>query len=155
MTGRIIIGALAAGLLFGPVSGAAWGANGGGTVLVSASVSGKLSKTPIFQINRLTLTEKDIRAGFVDVPAGTIFEVRTNDRNGYRMNLHVEGSFVREAVLRINQRSVLAGPGPGIFIRTFPGEAGERISIHYRLYLSPDLKPGSYPWPVSIEPSLL
>lgn len=126
-----------------------------GTVLVSANVLPKLTQTTVRQEAVLTITKEDAAKGCVDIEAGTILHVKSNDQNGYFLNFLVDGQWIKKTDVKINGRSVSVQSGAGLIHQRFPGVNGETVQITYRLFLSPGMKPGSYQWPVMVAATLM
>jgi hypothetical protein len=143
--------AVAAMVLLGST---AWASSTTSQIMVSADVAGKLSQTIHHQISSLTVTEQDIKKGYVDVSTGTVLEIKSNDPSGYMMNFEMSGSVIHQAMVQINHRSIVVSDDPGFIHQPFPGLGGETLRIGYRLFLNPDAKPGVYAWPLTIAASL-
>jgi hypothetical protein len=125
-----------------------------GVVTVSAKVAGRLTQTPVQQVRVLTINRADVEKGYVDVPAGTVLHVKSNEREGYFLHFHVDGLLIKEALLNINGQNVSVPMGNGLIHRPFTGSHGETLNMAYRLYLHPTTEPGTYPWPVAVAASL-
>lgn len=124
------------------------------TLFVSANVLPKLSQTTFRQPTGLTITQQDISTGYIDIEAGTELHVTSNDPNGYFLNFYFEGPVIQATDVNVNGRTVLVQAGAGLIHQPFPGISGETVEITYRLYLSPETNPGSYPWPLTVVASL-
>jgi hypothetical protein len=126
-----------------------------GILQVSANVLPKLSQTMMRQEKVLKVTKENISAGYVDIEAGTVLQIKSNDPNGYFLNVLVDGQLINEAQVNINGRTISVQAGIGLINKPFPGIAGETVVITYRLILSSKTLPGSYQWPVTVIASLL
>ena len=126
-----------------------------GILQVSATVLPKLTQTVMHQNSVLSITRENIAMGYVDIKAGTVLQVKSNDPNGYFLNFLVDGQFINEAQVNINCRTISVQPGIGLINKPSPGSAGETVLITYRLMLSSKTLPGSYQWPVTVTASLI
>jgi hypothetical protein len=127
----------------------AWAGNKA-VVQVSATVLPQTSQTTLKQPAGLMVTRQDVAKGYVDVEAGTVLQVTSNDQNGYYLNFSVDGEIIRTSDVEINGRSISVSSGVGLVHQPFPGRAGAMIQISYRLFISPTVQPGLYPWPVAV-----
>jgi hypothetical protein len=86
----------------------------------------------------------------VDVPAGTRFRIRTNDRNDLLLNFDSRSNvFERVSVTGIGGM-VEIGSGGGTVRAAYTGpESSAQIS--YRYYLAQGVQSGNYPWPLQIS----
>lgn len=132
----------------------AWAGNNA-VVQVSAIVLPKTSQTTLRQPVGLTVTRQDIAKGYVDVEAGTVLHVTSNDKDGYFLNFSVNGELIRATDAKINGRSISIPSGSGLVHQSFPGIMGEMIQITYRLFLSSEMIPGSYQWPVTVAANMM
>lgn len=130
-------------------------AGGKGTVQVSATIAAKLSQKKLQHPTTLRITATDAARGYLEVPAGTVMQVSTNDRDGYVLNFGFEGMMVKQAEVAINGRSVIVPAEGGLVHLPFAGLNGEMVQITYRLYLAPGTTAGSYAWPVVVAASLI
>jgi hypothetical protein len=130
-------------------------AGGKGTVRVSAMIPAKLSQKTLHQPTTLKVTSADVARGYLDIPAGTVLQVSTNDRDGYVLSFAFTEMMVNQAEVRINGRSVLVPADGGLVHLPFAGLAGQTIHITYRLFLAPGTTAGSYGWPVLVAAALL
>jgi len=124
-------------------------------LFVSANVLPKLSQTTLRQPMDLTVTRQDIAKGYVDLNEGTLLHVATNDPHGYYLSFFIEGRLIQSADVKIDGRIVSVQAGTGLIHQPFPGISGETVDISYRLFLTPELIPGSYPWPILVAASLM
>jgi hypothetical protein len=124
-------------------------------VMVSANILPRTSQTTLKQPTGLTVTRQDIAKGYLDVETGTVLRVTSNDNDGYYLNFRINAEFIRATDLMINGRSLSIQSGATLVHQPFPGMGGETIRISYRLFLSPEMKPGSYQWPVVVVAGLM
>jgi hypothetical protein len=125
------------------------------TVIVSANVLPKLSQTTLRQPMDLAVTRQDIAKGYIDINEGSLLHVATNDPDGYYLNFFIEGRLIQSADVKIDGRIVSVQAGTGFIHQPLPGRSGGTVEISYRLFLTPELDPGSYPWPIMVAASLM
>lgn len=148
----LAIGMAIAGILI--VSSNGFAGSSKATLKVSATVQARISQTLVRQESVLSVTKEQIAKGYLDVPAATLINVKTNDRNGYMLSFEVNAEIVKEVwVIDSNRTTVLSGGG-GFVHQAYPGPAGEIKELSYRLYLAPGTQPGLYAWPLSLTASL-
>lgn len=128
-------------------------AGGKGAVRISATIATTLSQKKLQHPTTLKVTAADAARGYLEVPAGTVMQVRTNDRDGYMLNFAFEGMMVKQAEVAINGRAVVVPAEGGLVHLPFAGLNGETVQITYRLYLAPGTMAGSYAWPVVVAAS--
>jgi hypothetical protein len=127
----------------------AWAGNKA-VVRVSANVLPRTSQNILRQPAGLLVTRQDVAKGYVDVKEDTVLQVTSNDQNGYYLNFSINDDVIRTSDVKINGRSISVSSGAGLVHQPFPGIAGALIRISYRLFISPSMQPGSYPWPVAV-----
>jgi hypothetical protein len=125
---------------------------------VDMHVSVEVVARTILQVDRqpdaVAITPQDIERGYVEVPAAVAFRVRSNARNGYRVEFEpVDYPFTRAAISWDSQRAVVSADGSWL---TRSYEEGERAgTLTVRLDLAPGAKAGSYAWPVRFDATSL
>jgi len=124
------------------------------SIKVSATIVESVSKTVVRQAASLTVTKQHIAKGYIDVPAATILRIRTNNPRGYSLSVQVNEEMAKEVWVTANHNTTVISGGVGFVYQPYPGAAGEVKEISYRIFLSPDVKPGRYPWPLSISTAL-
>jgi hypothetical protein len=125
------------------------------TIMVSANVIARVSQSIIHQESKINVTEADIKRGFIEIPSGTILQVKTNDRKGY--GLFFEGSYelFKEIMVMDKGRSVVLSPNGGFVHQPYSGSNIEVKELSYKLTLKDDTQPGTYSWPFRVRASLL
>lgn len=120
-----------------------------GSIRVSVIVQEYISLNTQSQAQTLRVTPDDIAKGYVDVNTGTVFTIKTNSRDGYMLYFENTGSQFSKVVLRVSGREIeLLGMG-GIVHQPYTGP--QAIELSYRFYLSADVKPGTYQWPLRMH----
>lgn len=125
----------------------------GAKVLVSAMVPAHASVKVLRQPRQLTVTDADIRRGFVEIGAESLIELKNNSLAGCLLVFESHGLPFKEAVVRGLGREVAIGPGGGMIFQAFRGTI--TASLSYRFVLSDDAQPGAYDWPFSLSASPL
>jgi hypothetical protein len=128
---------------FGPKSGSA-------TIQVSATVAPLTTLKTIRQQSAITVTERDIARGYVDAPAASRIEIRTNNPHGCMLVVEGLNGPFRESVVRGMEREVQIGPGPS-FVPMPHARGAVTMELSYRFFLSGKAKPGTYSWPLTIS----
>lgn len=149
---RLAVGAMVIAGIFIMTSNGLAGSNNA-SVKVSAYVQPRISQTLVRQEKVLQVTEEEAKKGYVDLPAATLLQVKSNDRNGYMLSFDVNGEIVKEVwVIDSNRTTSLSGGG---FVhQAYPGPSGETKELSYRFFLAPGTQAGLYAWPVSVAASL-
>jgi hypothetical protein len=120
------------------------------SVQVSATV------LPSAQINvrhhrQLTITESDIRRGYIDVPAASQIEVKNNSRQGYALTFNTMANLFRTIQISgLGERFELGMDGGTVAQR---GNAHQAVAaqLSYRFVLAENVQPGSYDWPIMLS----
>jgi hypothetical protein len=102
-----------------------------------------------FEPATLTITEEDVRKGFVDASSPSLIELRSNSRRGCILVLQTGDSPFKEAEVTFLGRTVVVGRQGGMLV--FPVFGRQIVSMRYRFLLSHDARPGAYPWPFSLS----
>jgi len=151
---KVAIAGMALLLAIGSMPGQSLGGDRQATINVSATIVENVSKTVIHQTAALTITKEHIMKGYIDVPAATILRIRTNNPRGYSLAVQVNEEMAKEVWVTANHNTTVIAGSVGFLYQPYPGPAGEVKEISYRIFLSPDVKPGRYPWPLSIGTAL-
>ncbi len=125
----------------------------GAKVMVSAVVPAHASVKVLRQPHHLTVTDADIRRGFVELGAESLIELKNNSLAGCLLVFESHGLPFKEAVVRGLGREVAIGPSGGMIFQAFRGTITALLS--YRFVLSDDARPGAYDWPFSLSVSPL
>ena len=133
----------------------AWSGDGHASarIEVRATVLPRTTLTLHGQQSALVITGEDIRRGYVEAPAASRVEIRSNDPRGYLLVFEYQAGPelpFRDLIVRGLDREVQIGPGGGWVPRT--GARGPvSAELTYRFSLSEDARPGTYPWPLSLS----
>jgi hypothetical protein len=120
-------------------------------VVVSASVLPRATVTVEAHPGTLVLSETDVRRGFVDLPNASRIRVRTNSPGGYLLAFAIDSDIVAGVVLDGAGGRIQLSGGGGLVPRPYPGPLAFVSELGYRFLLSPDARPGTYPWPVALS----
>src|SRR4030042_6184153 len=129
--------------------------SGKATIMVSATVIGRISQSIIHQEPAINVTEADVKKGFIDIPSGTILQIKTNARNGYALFFEGINELFKEVTVMVNGRTVALSPNGGFVHQSYSGSNIEVKDLSYKLQLKEDIQPGSYPFPFRVKASLL
>jgi hypothetical protein len=125
------------------------------TIVVSATVVARVSQSVIRQVSRFSVTQEDIRRGFVEISSGTILQIKTNSRNGYMLYFEGENEIFKEVSVVDRGRTTVLSPNGGFVHQTASPGNVEIKDLSYRLLLREDIQPGTYPFPFRVKASLL
>lgn len=99
----------------------------------------------------LTITERDIERGYVEVPAASKFSVVTNTQDGFVIDFRPRSDVFRSVLVTGLQNPIEIGAAGGTAMNNVPHGRTTFHQLGYRFMLRPDLQPGSYPWPLDIS----
>jgi len=100
----------------------------------------------------VTVTDSDIRRGYIDLNQPTRLVIASNAPSGYFAEIVPVGDFVKGFRVMVNGNSVSLGAGGGgVSLRVAAGNAiRETFEIYYRVYLAESVRPGTYAWAPSV-----
>jgi hypothetical protein len=136
-------------------NGPSFAGNGKATIVVSATVTARISQSIIHQEPAINITQGDLKKGFIEIPSGTILQVKTNARNGYALFFEGSNELFKEVMVMDKGRKVTLSPHGGFVHQPFSGSNIEVKDLSYRLQLKENIQPGSYPFPFRVKASLL
>jgi len=125
------------------------------TITVSATVMARVSQSVVHQVSRINVTEEDIKRGFIEIPSGTILQIKTNSRNGYMLYFEGSNELFKEVWVTDKGRTVVLSSNGGLIHQTNSGGNVEVKDLSYKLLLNENIQPGSYSWPLRVKASLL
>jgi hypothetical protein len=123
------------------------------SITVRATVLPFASVKTIREPATLTITEEDVRKGFVDDGSLSLIETRTNNRRGCVLILNAGESPLKETEVTLEGHTVVVGRQGGMIVLELPGR--RIVSMRYRFLLARETRPGVYPWPFSLSISPL
>jgi len=147
--------ALIAVAIFAYLNGISFAGSSNSTIMVSATVIGRVSQSIIHQEPKINVTEGDIKKGFIEIASGTILQIKTNARNGYALFFEGSNELFKEVMVMVNGRTVSLSPNGGFVHQPYSGSNVEVKDLSYRLQLKEDTQPGTYSFPFRVKASLL
>lgn len=120
------------------------------TVAITAAVAPRAAVNVVNPRSELVITDADVKRGYVDVPAATHLEVRSNSPRGYLLVFEFAPDLFSAVFVRgLGGGEVEFGGTSGLVFR--PGTAlVESLDLSFRFALSATALPGTYAWPVVI-----
>ena len=128
--------------------GPAWSDEAQSAFQVSLQVPVRLALQPVGEPARITVTERDLARGYVDVSAN--YHVSHNDRRGYLLQIVRLGGIAREVrVSGLGGTVVVAGDAVEMYRdgRVFEQD----VALEFRLMLDEGVEPGTFGWPVALS----
>jgi hypothetical protein len=129
--------------------------SGKATIVVSATVMAKISQSTIHQEPLINVTQGDLKKGFIEIPSGTVLQVKTNARNGYALFFEGTNELFKEVMVMDRGRTVTLSPYGGFILQPYSGSNIEVKNLSYRIQLKENIQPGTYPFPFRVKASLL
>lgn len=122
---------------------------GSAQVRIAASVLPRVSLDAVRQVRSVTITEGDVLQGFVEVPAATQFELKSNTAS----QLEVSGGAewfrtVTVSGLPLPAMELVRDASAMVLLPAFIARYAGNLSFRFRL--ASDARPGTYPWPLSM-----
>ena len=136
-------------------NGLSFAGNGKATIVVSATVMARISQSIIHQESTINVTQGDLKKGFIEIPSGTILQVKTNARNGYALFFEGSNELFKEVMVMDQGRTVTLSPHGGFVHQPYSEAILKLRDLSYRLQLKEDIQPGPYPFPFRVKASLL
>ncbi|MDD2582709.1 MAG: hypothetical protein PHR66_12020 [Desulfuromonadaceae bacterium] len=124
------------------------------TVHVSATVRPIAIAKVLYQQQQMEITGKDIAQGYVEIPNGSRIEVRSNNPSGYLLSIENQGGPFRDVYVSGLGSEVQLNGGTGWVLMSYT-QMPRTMDVSYRIMLSDDAKPGSYPWPFQVSAVLI
>jgi hypothetical protein len=150
-----LVAALSLSNLFGADEAhAAASGNTSAKITISATVREHTSVQVLAQAQELVVTNADITRGYVEVPAATRINVKSNNPAGYLLTFEVMSgpSPLFDAVnVLVGGREVQLSPIGGGWVPQPYVRGGVTQDVTYRFALSKNAQPGIYSWPVMIS----
>ena len=122
-------------------------------IALTATVLEHTSMSILDQLGELVVTNTDIARGYVEVPAASRIQVKSNNPAGYLLAFEVMNgpiALFNSVNVSVNGREVLLSPGGGWVPQPFI-RGGVTLDLSYRFALSKDAQPGTYNWPIMIS----
>lgn len=101
----------------------------------------------------LTISESDIRRGYVDADSPMEVTVHSNVPEGYMLALQNHGEQVREMVVYGLPAPLVVSAGGGSLSRQAPrrGLWTDTLQLRVRFHLSPAARAGLHAWPLTVS----
>lgn len=110
-------------------------------------VAAVMKVTGVLQPDRLTIDERDLARGYVDLDHASSFLLKSNTP-GFTVTANFDAALLSSVAIRMPGQANAASHAPAYFATPTPGD--ELVHVGYRLYLNPAARPGTYRWPVTL-----
>jgi hypothetical protein len=120
------------------------------TVHVSATVKPIAKVTVLYQQPQLEITSKHVAQGYLEIPHASRIEVRSNSPSGYLLSIENQGGPFRDVFVSGLGGEVQLNGGTGWILMAYT-RMSKTLEVSYRVMLSADARPGSYPWPFQLS----
>ena len=150
---RLLQAALAALLEFVTIvaAPAAHADNRFGSISVGATVLPSAKLSVLYQTSQLTIDSADIGRGYMDVPAGSRIEVKSNSRDGFVLTFNAMSNLFKAVQITGLGGIVELGGEGGTVVQRKSGRQVSSLELGYRFILSSEVRPGSYAWPIALS----
>ena len=116
---------------------------------VSVQVIGRtilnVSPDPIIEI-----TPEDVERGWLETESASVLSIRSNKRAGYRLAFSPTAPWVAGLDVEGLDAPLSVGPEGASVGFAYRGTRPHSYELRYRIHLTPDVVPGTYPLPVSV-----
>jgi hypothetical protein len=120
-------------------------------IAVSAFVAPHAQLTVLSQPAMLSVTAADIERGYIDVPAASRIEVRSNSRDGFMLAFDPLANMFSEVQISGLGAAVELGTEGGTVVQRTNSRQPVLLQLGYRFVLAGRLRPGSYAWPIALS----
>lgn len=125
------------------------------SITVSATILARVSQSIIHQAPSVSVTEDDVKKGFVEIYSGTILQIKTNARSGYALLFEGVSELFSEVWVTDKGRTTVLSPNGGFIYQSSSGSNIEVKDLTYKFHLKKDIQPGSYSWPLRVRASMV
>lgn len=115
---------------------------------VTATVVESVSIRSVFQAHRLVITAQDVQRGFVEVPAGSRFEIR--NKGPCLFEFRATGDLFRSVRVTGLDGAAELGLSGGTLLQSALGDPAGKVAVNYRFILAAGVSPGAYDWPLAL-----
>jgi len=147
----VLIAALSLGSLAAPTDAVAGGSST--TLTVTATVLKHANLKVLAQPASVLITPADIARGYVDVPAASRVEIKSNSPGGYMLVFESQSDFVRQTQVNGLGQDAQLGASGGLIAQ--PGTGGgmgkATVELGFRFILAENARPGVYAWPMQMS----
>ena len=127
-----------------------WAGTRASSLTASATVSLRLLINLPYQQERLYVTPVDVERGYVDVPTATRLEITANARHGCMIFFEGLRCPFERIDVRWDGKTVQLTSGHTSIELPY-GKGKTVLELSYRFYLSGNIKPGVYDWPLTLS----
>ena len=121
------------------------------TLSVSAVVLPHVKLDVIAQSKQLRVTSGDISKGYVDVPRGSQIDIKTNSRDGYVLAFDNLPEQFKAVQISGFEGAVEIGAEGGTVVQRQRSLQAAQLQLSYRFIFANDMRPGDYPWPLTLS----
>jgi len=108
----------------------------------------------LYQQPNIEITSKHIAQGYIEIPRASSIEVRNNSPSGYLLSIENKGGPFRDVYVNGLGSEIQLNSGTGWVLMPYT-PVPKAMDVSYRIVLSADARPGSYPWPFQISAMLI
>ncbi|NPT53885.1 hypothetical protein [Paraburkholderia elongata] len=120
---------------------------------VTALVVPKVRMNVVQQVSELTVTASEVERGYIDIPAGSVVDIVALTSQGFALSFDTTLPIFSAVDIRgLNGLAKLSADG-GTVTQREAGRLRKTLTLGYRFYLSKDVRPGTYAWPLMLSVS--
>lgn len=108
----------------------------------------------LYQQPQIEITSRNIAQGYIELPHASRIEVRNNSPSGYLLSIENQGGPFRDVYVSGLGSEIQLNGGTGWILMSYT-PVPKTMDVSYRIMLSADARPGSYPWPFQISAMLI
>jgi hypothetical protein len=108
----------------------------------------------LYQQPQLEITSKHIAQGYIEIPHASRIEVRSNSPSGYLLAIENQGGPFRDVFVSGLGSEIQLNGGTGWILMSYT-PVPKTFEVSYRIMLSDDVRPGSYPWPFQLSAMII
>lgn len=108
----------------------------------------------LYQQPQIEITSKHVAQGYIEIPHASSIEVRNNSPSGYLLSIENQGGPFRDVYVSGLGSEIQLNRGTGWVLMSYT-PVPKTMDVSYRIMLSADARPGSYPWPFQISAMLI
>lgn len=98
----------------------------------------------------ITVTQKDIERGYVDVQKALVYSMTTNSTNGHLLIFAYDGNYIKRLTIFDEKNAYHISESDGEVHMPDQGNGYITKELTFRLHLLSDAKPGIYRMPVEV-----
>lgn len=129
---------------------AAEGSSAAARINVSAIVRPVIQNRITNRQNTLSISEQDLKRGYIEVPEATFIEVRSNTK--YLLNFSNMNDYIKEITVKGLENEVVISSNEAFVLQPYSPNLKRQV-LSYRFILSENARPGLYAWPLVIRVS--